>query len=139
MPAEPIQGVAGGTIRTCRFVKISTAADHRLLEADANEQIVGISSQAAQEAPIPGASANAAESGDSFRYHTEGEVCLLEIGSGGVTRGAQIKSDADGKGVLAATTGTTLQWVGAMALESAEEGELAKVLVKSFPIRPAIA
>lgn len=139
MPTENIQGVAGGDIRTCRFIKLSTAADHRLLEADANEQTIGISSQAAQDAPIPGASANAAESGDSFRYHTEGEVALLEIGSGGVTRGAQIKSDADGKGVLAATTGTTTQWVGAMALESAAEGEKCRVLIKSFPIRPAIA
>ena len=136
---EPIPGISGGTIRTARFVKQSTAADQTFLEADANEQAVGISDVAPKAAPIDGANAtDIAASGDQFMYHPEGNVCLLEIGSGGVTRGAQIKSDADGKGVLAATTGATMQWVGAMALETDAEGELARVLVKVFPIYPAL-
>ncbi len=130
---EPIQGVSGGTIRPARFVKPSTAADYTLLEADANEMAFGISDSGTRDAPIEDASGNIAAAGDSFMYHPEGNVTILEIGSGGVTRGAEIKSDADGKGVLALTSGTTNQWVGAIALETAVEGELARVLVKVYP------
>ncbi len=137
---EAIQAKAGGDIRPSRFVKYSTAADNTLLEADANEVVIGIATEATQDAPIPNADGDAGESGDPVMYYPEGKVCLLEIGSGGVTRGANIKSDADGKGVLAATTGTTAQNHGALALESASEGELAKVLVKITPkVYPALA
>lgn len=136
---QAIPATAGGTIRTCRFVKINTADNYELLEADANEEVVGVSSQAAQDTPTAGASANAAEDTDSFRYFPEGLIALVKVGSGGVTRGAKVKSDADGQAVLAATTGTTLQWVGGYALETASEGEFAKVLLKFFPYRPAAA
>lgn len=137
--AEPIQAISGGTIRPSRFVKLSTAADYTLLEADANELIVGISDAGTRDAPIEDASGNIAAAGDAFMYIPEGNVCILEIGSGGVTRGAAIKSDADGKGVLAATTGTTEQFIGAYALETASEGELARVLIKAHSRYPALA
>jgi hypothetical protein len=130
---EPVPAIAGGQIRPSRFVKISTAADHTLLEADANEMAVGISAPGTRDAPLDGASGDIASTGDQFEYSPEGTVCLLEIGTGGVTRGAEIKSDADGKGVLALTSGTTNQWVGAIALESAVETEFARVLVKVYP------
>jgi hypothetical protein len=137
---EPIPAIAGGTIRVCRFVKASTAADATLLEADANEEAVGVSQEGPKAAPVDGAdSDDIAVATDPIAYFPEGSVCLLEIGSGGCTRGANLKSDADGKGVLAATTGATMQWVGAKALETASEGELAKVLVKVYPIYPALA
>lgn len=128
--AELIPAVAGGTIRPSRFVKMSTAADFTLLEADANEFVVGIAHEAPRDAPLDGASANLAESTapDPVPYYGEGRVCLLTIGSGGITRGAYLKSDADGNGVALAAS--TKQNVGAIALESASEGELARVLVK---------
>lgn len=138
--ASSIPMVAGGDIRPARLVKLSTAADFTLLEADANERCFGVSMDATQDAPIPNADGDAAESGDHFMYYGAGEECVLEIGSGGVTRGAMIKSDADGKGVLAATTGTTLQWVAAEALETASAGEKAKVRVLApTPYYPALA
>ena len=138
--AELIPAVAGGDIRASRFVKVSTAADATLLESDANEMTVGISHEAPRDPPLDGAdSTEIAEATQQFDYYGEGRVCLLQIGSGGVTRGAQIKSDADGKGVLALTTGAVMQWVGAIALESASEDEFARVLIKSFPIYPALA
>lgn len=130
---EPVQGVSGGTVRPARFVKPSGAADYTLLEADANEMAFGISDNATRDAPLEDASGNIAVAGDSFNYHPEGNITVLEIGSGGITRGAEIKSDADGKGIAALTSGTTNQWVGAIALESAVEGELARVLVKVYP------
>lgn len=131
--------VAGGDIRPSRFVKVSTAADHTVLEADANEAVIGISHESTQDAPISGASANAAESGDQLTVYGIGRSCLLKIGSGGCTRGDELKSDADGQGVTRATTGTTLQHVGAIALESASEGEFARVLVHRTSVYPALA
>lgn len=140
MPFANPPMAAGGDIRPCRFVKISTAADNTYLEADANEEVYAISTNATQDAPIPNADGDAAEAGDQVHVNPPGSVCDLEIGSGGVTRGAWIKSDADGKGVLAATTGTTAQNYGAKALESASEGEFAKVIVWPVPkVYPALA
>jgi hypothetical protein len=136
---EPIPAVAGGTIRPSRFVKASTAADNAILEADANEMIVGACAEHTRDAPIEDASGNAAVSGDSVTYYPEGNRCLITVGSGGVTRGAEVKSDADGQAVLAATTGATKQWVAGIAEESASEGELAHILLKVYPHYPALA
>ena len=138
MPAETIQGISGGTIRPSRFVKISTAADQTFLEADANEQTIGIAQDWQRDAPIDGADVDAAEAGDPLSVNPIGCTCLLQIGSGGVTAGDEIKSDADGKGVTRATTGTTVQNVGAIALETAVEDELARVFVYRTSIRPAL-
>ena len=132
---------AGGTIRPSRFVKWDSD-NASVLEADANERTCGISTEAAPLAPIPSVTTNQYTDGDSMRVYTPSpgnDECLLYIGSGGVTAGAMVKSDADGKGVLAATTGTTTQWVGAEALETASEDELCRVRVVNYPFRPALA
>jgi len=131
--------ISGGDIRQARFIKLSTAADHTALESDANERIFGVSVDAAQDAPMPAADEDAAEAGDPFRYYGVGEECTVQVGSGGITRGALLKSDADGKAVLAATTGATMQWVAAEAIESASEDELARVVVRSYPHYPALS
>lgn len=133
MPFETIYSTAGGDIYPSRFVKISTAADNTVLQAGTNEQSIGVSTNATQDAPLPGASTLAAAADDPLSWHPIGSVCLLEIGSGGVTHGAYVKPDTDGKGVLAATTGATAQSIGALALESASDGEFAKVLVLHLP------
>jgi len=137
MPFEVPQVVSGGTIRTSRFVKLSTAADNTILECDANEQCIGVSTEAAQDAPIPGASTDAAAAGDQCAMHPIGSVCLVQAGDA-ITRGDKLKSDADGKAVPAATTGTTVQWVNGRALESASADELVKIVVESYPFRPAL-
>lgn len=137
--AETIAAISGGTIRPSRFVKLSGAADNTMLEADANEAAIGISHEGPRDAPVDGASGDIASTGDQFDYYPEGRVCKLVIGSGGITRGAPIKSDADGNGVASLLTGATMQWVGAWALESALEGELCQVIVKVYPHYPALA
>jgi hypothetical protein len=53
-------------------------------------------------------------------------------------RGNLLKSDADGKGVPIATTGTTIQQYGAMALESGKSGEKIRVFIMLGSERPAI-
>lgn len=138
MAYESHSMVAGGDIRPSRFIKVSTAADYTCLEADANEAIIGISTNAVRDAPIPNADTDAAEAGDDLHYHPIGSVCDLELG-GTVTRADEIKSDADGKGVVRATTGTTLQNFGAIALESGVSGEFIKVLVVRGSVYPALA
>lgn len=139
---EPVPLVAGGTIVRGRFIKLSTAADNTALQAGANAMVHGIAEMAPRDAPIDGADATtiaAATNSDPVPYIPEGNVCLLEIGTGGVTRGAEIKSDSDGTGILAATTGATKQWVGAIALETASAGEFARVQVKVYPHYPALS
>jgi len=135
---EPMQVTAGGTVRPCRFVKVSTAADNTVLEADANEAIIGVSSQATQDAPLSGNDGNAATTGDQLHIHPIGTRCLLRIGSGGCTRGGELKSDGDGNGVAVATSGTTVQQIGAISLQSAIEGDLALVMVFRSSVRPAL-
>ncbi len=130
--------VSGGDVRPSRFIKVSTAADYTCLEADANEAVIGISTNATRDAPIPNADTDAAEAGDDLHYHPIGSVCQLEL-AGTVTRGDEIKSDADGKGVVRATTGTTLQNFGAIALESGVSGEFIQVLVVRGSIYPALS
>lgn len=127
MPLNP-NFIAGGDIRPCRFVK-GGAADLTVLEADANEAVIGISQEGTKAAPIPSASTLAAAAGENIGVHGLGEVCLLTLGSGGATRFGYLKSDADGNGVAIATTGTTAQMVGAIALQSGLEGEKIRVQV----------
>jgi hypothetical protein len=136
---EPQQGVAGGDIRPHRFIKQSTAADYTMLEADANERTVGVAQENTQDAPVTGGSANAAEAGDQFSYAPVGTIASVEVGSGGTTHGALLKSDADGKAVLAATIGATMQWISGIALESASDGEISKIQVVSYPLYPALS
>lgn len=123
---------AGGTIRRARFVKLSTAANNTVLEADANERIWGISQMGGRVAPIPSVTddpPNAAITGEQVGVYFPGEMTLLEIGSGGCEAGDYLKSDGDGKGVALAETSGLKEEVGAIALETALEGALASVQV----------
>lgn len=127
---------ANGTIRRARFVKVDTSDDHSILEADANERILGISQVGPRVAPTPEISDAdrivAAVATEQCMVHLPGETTqdtLLEAGSGGWTAGAYLKSDADGKGVLIDETAGNKEEVGARAMTSAAEGELGKVTV----------
>lgn len=135
---------AGGTIRVARFVKVSTTENNTVLEADANERVIGVSQLGSREAPLPAVTTdppNAATDGDTLNVHTMDsarEDIVVRVGSGGITAGALLKSDADGNAVLAATTGTTVQWISGVSLEAASEGEYAKIALLIFAHRPAL-
>jgi hypothetical protein len=132
--------MANGDIRPARFVELQRAAPiAKAIEANANERIIGISMNATNKAPIPDISSTlAASAGQSLRLYIEGEECLLELG-GTVNAASFIKSDADGKGVAALTTGTVLQEIGAVALEDGVSGEFIRVKIQIHRHRPAIA
>ena len=130
---------AGGTIRPSRFIKADSSAPKTALEADANERIIGVSQLGTRDAPgTNGAGTDAASSGEEFQAFGLGDVCLIELG-GTVTASAQVKSDAEGCAVAAATTGTTLQWVGGVALQGGVAGEKVLIQIMSYPYYPALA
>lgn len=134
--------VAVGTIRPCRVVKAYASADYAVQEASTNEFGIGISMEATEEAPIPGASTNAATGLTTaplpVGVHGPGELCKLELG-GTVSAGDLIKSDASGKGVVALLTGTTIQNIVARALQGGDSGDKIDVVVQSWKLLPAVA
>ena len=138
------QVVANDNIRPFRFCKpddSGTPEDFYVKEANANEKIIGIAGEGTNMPPLSDlvTTAYAAQAGQSFRMNGNGEVCLLEIGAA-VAAGTYLKSDNEGRGVEIATTGTTLQRYGAMALQhGAAAGEKIRVQVMIGSERPAIA
>ncbi|QDP54670.1 MAG: hypothetical protein Tp1124DCM412911_6 [Prokaryotic dsDNA virus sp.] len=124
---------AGGTIRPYRFVKCSTAADNTGLEADDNERAIGVASGDTKSHD----SANHAEDGDQISLQT-GAVVLVEAG-GSITRGKQCTSDADGKATAATESGTTVQEIAGICLESAASGTIFRMLWQPSQWRPALS
>lgn len=124
--------IARGNITMSRFVKLDTATDNGVLQAGTNERVFGIASEAGRESPIPALSTMyAAQDGDNLHVYGPGQNCLLELGDT-VAAGDLLKSDTDGKGVPAATSGATAQEVGALALQAGAAG--AKIRVRVSPI-----
>ena len=138
MPNTPPRLVAGGTIYPCRFVKMSGVADDRGLQATANDVLIGVSYDGGKFSPLSDLVTDNphAQAGDSIGLYGDGEQCLLELGDT-VVRGNRLKADADGKGVAIATTGTTIQQYGAIALESGIAGDKARVFVLLGSERPS--
>jgi hypothetical protein len=128
--------VADGTIRVCRFVKPSSSTDFRVVEADANELTIGISQEGSRVAPLPSVTTDppeAAQAGEALNVYSDiGMTVMLRIGAGGITRGLEMISDADGNGVAVGSTAATVYQVGARALETAVEGQLCRVEIHRY-------
>lgn len=126
--------VANGNITMCRFVKVDTSGNQKVLQAGSNVDVVGIAQNFSDYAPIPSvATQYAAVAGEVIKVAGDGEQALLEIGSGGCTAGDYLVSDTNGKGVSAATTGPTAQFVGAQTFVTANAGDIIRVIVKRIP------
>lgn len=138
MPNTPQNYLASGTIRPARFITVSE--DFNAAESNANDRIAGVSMDASNKAPIPEVTTNnAAEVGEHFRSFGIGDLCLLEVGAA-VAFDDRLKADADGKGVPIATTGTTIQHIGARAVQAAAaSGEKIQVEVLIYSERPALS
>jgi len=140
MPNIVPQLKAGGDVYPSRFVKMSAAADFTLLQADANAEVIGIAQEGSKQPPLSdlvSGTPKAAEDGDPLHIYTAGDVVLLECGDN-VTRGELLKSDADGKGVPVAATGTVIQNYGAIALQNGADGEKILVQARFGKVRPAL-
>lgn len=109
---------------------------HRILMHDASNAgqvkqstaasrfFVGVSDQA---------SAGGASSTASVQVHTAvGSIVKVIAGSGGVTAGNQIASDATGQGVAFtdAGTGTAVKTIAGLAFSTAAEGEYFSMLIQ---------
>jgi hypothetical protein len=127
---------AGGDVAPCRFVTLSASA-FTIQAATANQPPIGVSFSGTREAPVPSASPLLAIAGEGCPIWGPGETALLELG-GTVTTGALLKSDASGKGVAIAASGTDLQRYGAVALEPGAAGERIRVLIQPGVLRPAL-
>lgn len=142
MPNTPPHLMANGNIRPSRFVKLDTSADKKVVEGTANAQIIGVSMEGTNYPPLNDLSitAYAAEAGQYMQMYGDGDVCLLEAGDA-ITMGDRLKSDSAGRGVAIATSGTTIQQIGAVALQTAAAaGELILVQVATLRSeRPALA
>lgn len=130
MGLETVSFVANGNINPSRFVSLDTAEDYSVLQCNTSRLPFGVSNWGTQEAPGTSAdSGYAATDGKELKVFGVGEVALLEIGTGGCTRGDRLKSDADGKGVTASVASSTVVHYGAVALRSASAGEKIPVVV----------
>ena len=96
---EPEQWSAGGTIAPSRFVKVSTAADHKILQSDAAASSYGISQVGQRDAPgLTGSDVLvAANAGDDIQIYPfgciAGVVCVTTCGCG-----LFVKADTNGNG-----------------------------------------
>lgn len=127
---SPPSMVAGGNISPACFIKVSTAAEHTLLQAAASTDApIGISNDAPHDAPIAGYNGYAATAGQSFRWFGEDQEATLVLGSGGCTAGQYLVSDANGNGVVVTSDAGSDQWVGAQAVEGGSAGQKVRVTV----------
>ncbi|MCH9838489.1 hypothetical protein K0U83_22700 [bacterium] len=123
---------ATGTILTSSFVKIDVAANNSVDQAGAGEKVFGIAQVGGRTAPIPSVTADppeAAQAGEDLQVFLDTHYTILRIGSGGCTAGDSLVSDAAGAGVTATEGAGTSENVGAIALQTAAEGELCPVQV----------
>lgn len=130
---------ATGNILPSRFVTMS--GEHAVNQADDNVDIIGVAHEGTKRAPLSdyGGTLYAAESGDEVAVYSVGEVCLVEAG-GAISAGQLLKSNANGQAVPVATTGTTIQNYGAIALQNATAaGQKIQCLVTPLQkVRPAL-
>jgi hypothetical protein len=118
--------LATGNINPSRFVSLS--GNMQVQQAGANDAaLIGISDPGTDFAPGVGAGSTlAAKAGEGLRVYGIGKVTLLTV-TAAVTYGQRLKPDANGQGVVVGTG--SVQNVGAIALESANAGELCRVYV----------
>ncbi|HOV61674.1 MAG TPA: DUF2190 family protein [Candidatus Hydrogenedentes bacterium] len=130
---------ASANISPSRFVTLSGAKT--VAQAGDNGEIIGVAQEGSNKAPLQDmvSTVYAAETGQSLEVYSAGEVCLVEAG-GTITAGNLLKSDSQGRAVAIATSGTTIQNYGAVALEGGATGE--KILCLVVPlnkVRPALS
>jgi hypothetical protein len=135
--------IADGDINPSRFVEYSVGttgtplAEPHVLQAaladvttNLTSVIAGISQPGTRDAPgVVGASGLAASTGQTVQVYGIADVCMLKIGTGGCTIGDLLGPDTTGQGVTVAKSGTTAKAYGAVALETANAGELCRVVV----------
>lgn len=126
---------ANGTVTRARFVKLDATAPHNVVQAGAGDRTFGIAQIGSADPPIPQNVTTppvAGTAGEQINVHTfksaETEITRLEIGAGGCVNGSQLIAGTGGVGIaLGADPDPGLYFIGAIAVEAAAAGELARV------------
>lgn len=132
--------VARENILPSRFVRLDSNSECGCLQAGDNTDIIGVAQAGANRPQITGwvDAQYAAQAGQQVQVAGLGSVCLVEAGAQ-ITPGQYLKSDSQGRAAPIATTGTTIQNYGAVALQGASgAGEKLRVQVLLGKVRPAL-
>jgi hypothetical protein len=126
---------ANGNINPSVCVKLdaTTGKNFMVLQAAAaTDKVIGVSEDGTRQPPgVTGSDGYAAHQNEPIKVYGAGDVCLLAIGSGGVTAGDYLKSDGNGAGVTVAfTLGAGTIFTIGQTLETAAQNELARVIVR---------
>jgi hypothetical protein len=121
---------ARGNIHTAAFVKEDTATNFGVLEAGANDKVIGVSQDGTHDTPgLTGAGVYAATNGQGIQVFQDGDECLITVGTGGVTAGDLVQAGSTGTAVtLSLATGNN--YVGGRMLETGAAGDLRRMLVQ---------
>jgi len=131
---------ASGNISPSRFVTLS--GENTVAQAGDNAEIIGVAQEGSNKAPLQDfvSTVYAAETDQPIAVYSTGELCLVEAGAS-FSAGTLLKSDSQGRAVAVATTGTTIQNYGAVALQAATAAGQ-KILCLVLPlqkVRPALS
>jgi hypothetical protein len=109
------------------------------VQAGDNTDIIGVAQAGTTLPEIKGlvSAQYAAQEGQQVQVAGLGSICLVEAG-GTITAGQYLKSDSQGRAVPIATSGTTIQNYGAIALQGGAQGEKIRVQVLIGKVRPAL-
>lgn len=125
---------ASANIEPMRIVKISGV--RTVATCGANEAAIGVAGRSSNVDYDDTKHASTSSPGVEIR--SAGQVAYVVCG-GAVTAGNKIKSDGSGEAVASATTGTTLQNVVGIALETGADGEIIQMLVQPETYYPALS
>lgn len=134
-----LQLVARGNIAPFRFVRVDTTTENGCVQAGDNTDVIGVAQGGTNKPEVSGliTAEYAAENGQPIRVAGVGAITLVEAGAT-VTPGQYLKSDANGRAVPVATSGTVIQNYGAIALQGGTAGSLIRVMVVIGKVRPAL-
>jgi len=98
MPVNNPSYVMGEDVGPSLFVKADPAYDFQALKATLGAEPLGVTHEGTRDAPIPGASAYAALTGESVRVYGLGEVCeVLVSATLAIVAGDRVAPDASSK------------------------------------------
>ena len=131
--------VANGDINVGRFVKLIAGTRARVVQAGANDQCFGVSTQQPRRPAITGtlaATTLAASVDEQIDIEQIGSLAWVVAGEA-VVEGALVKSDANGKAVNIATTGIAYQYAaGIVVIPAANADEYCQVLLHPQKVAP---
>lgn len=94
--------VAALPIRPMRFVVLGAADGTATQAAASTDKLFGVSQPGTRNTPYSTLDDGyAAQAGENINIFGLGEVCMLQIGTGGCQPGDRLTADADGKGIIA--------------------------------------